>query len=114
MTSANNWENNSGKSDAELSGREQSERLTRGRIFAERGRQHYYNNNYTEALSQLTQALEMGITDPWVLTLRGGALRELYRHDEALIDLTRAITLDSQDSLAFTLRAMTLRALGRY
>ncbi|WP_439380705.1 tetratricopeptide repeat protein [Amycolatopsis lexingtonensis] len=86
----------------------------RALAYGERGREQWHREEYEEALSDLSHAIDIDESRRWFRAHRGEVYRLMNRHDEALADLSRVVEAHPRYGWALTRRAVTYRSMGRY
>jgi len=85
----------------------------RAAAFDWRGYLYYLADQYTVAVKDLTEAIQLAPEEAEYWADRGMTYLQMERYEEALADLERAMDLDPDDALHIASRGMTYLQMGR-
>ncbi len=80
--------------------------------YYDRGADHYFAKQYSEAIEDLTKAIEIDPDNYRVYDLRGSAYKSLKQFDRALSDYNRALEINPQFDNAYRNRAHVFRHIN--
>ncbi len=84
------------------------------KAIAQRGETYRLMERYSEAVVDLTQAIELDLEYKWAIASRGETYQLMKRYPEAITDYTQAIELDPEYEWAITQRGYTYQLMERY